>query len=215
MAWRPDTSLIDSKIVSRNLPEQFFAKVDTQVLLAWIAPHSQFAEPPDVRFKLPSTLQLDATITWLTKDKKHWIAALAAPKGQPSQQDVAIGIATGPWQSLSTLGFKWTKSGAQITKTSGVRMDATVVTDPQSSAALPMTTVSIRLPDTVLSSSIQLVTAFSKEPPTRQPLPLASFDALHAIRLTINGDVKNLREIRLDGRTLEWHTIRAAHFRPK
>lgn len=215
LAWRPDTSLVDSNLVARNLPEQFFSKSESQVLLAWISPKITYSEPPDIRFKLPMTNQLDATLTWLTKDKKHWIAALAAPKGQPSQQDLAVGIAEGPWQNLSTVSFQSNGKAIKVSKESGLHIQATVVPDPQSASGLPMTTLQLHLPETALGSSLQLASRFNKESIVRQPIPVASLDAQHSIRLSLSGDIRNLKEIRLEGRIYEWHTIRAAHFRPK
>ncbi len=218
LAWHADSSLIDAGIIARNLPEKFFDSIESPVLLAWIAQSESTGQPADepcVRFKLPSTNQVDAGLLWLSRDGKRWIGGLATKRGQPSQQDVAVGVATGPWTPKGSVSFSSNKKGLKVTSKMGADFAPIVVEDPTSQPGKPTTTISVRLPESVLKEAVSLTIQDKKGKSTAHPISLASLDNMHGTKFTIDGNYKDVKKIELQTRLFEWHTILAAHFRAK
>ena len=215
LAWRADSSLIETGIIIRNLPEKFFDNIDSPILLAWISPKGKLANDPSIRFKLPSTMQVDAGITWLTKDQKRWIGGFATKRGQPAQQDVAVGVGTGEWQTKGKVGYTSNRKGLKETSESGVGFAPIVVEDPSTQPGKPQTTISVRLPDSVLTDALSLTIVDRRGKRTVHPLLVASLDNLHGTKFTVDSSFKDIKTIELQTRAIEWHTILAAHFRAK
>ncbi len=214
LAWRADTSLLDTEVILRNLPEGLFATEQNVVLLAWVMPSETSVVPPSVRFKLPSTPQFDAAVTWLTKDQKRFICASPAPKGQPAQQDIAIGVADGPWKTFWQTIYR--KRGKVLTPvpTDNVPIQFEIVSGLDTSQENSTFAVTIKVPASLANFALRMVTKDKKgkEIDTdtgNRPNHIGELEYFY-----FKGDPKNLAHMELQTRAFQWKTLRAAHFKP-
>ncbi|MDR3692368.1 MAG: hypothetical protein P4L46_23495 [Fimbriimonas sp.] len=218
MAWKPDTSLIESNVIARNLPEHMFDKETGLVLVAWIHPVNKLQNQPNVRFKLPMTDQLDASVTWLTKDEKRWIGALVAPKGQPSQQDIAVGIADGPWKVIGTATYAKSKIGIRQVKKDGAltKLDITQRTPPvKTDFEKPSIAVTDPAAEGVQSNALRFVVLDHGGKELTASGFVKRLTPKVVTEYYFQGSLQDVARIELQSRPFEWRTVKAAHFRPK
>jgi len=108
-AWRPDGSAANLDTLIRNLGPSYVDAIEqatSPILIVWTRAPAIEPMPPTVRFKFPSTSQIGASFVTLARDKKSYISGGPFLDRQPTQQDVAIGIADGGWTAAGSLTFE-------------------------------------------------------------------------------------------------------------
>jgi len=217
MAWKPDTSLADPNMIQRNLDSQILPNDKNLFLIAWMNPPAKLKDLPEVRFKLPTTEQLDASFTFLARDETRWISGLAIPKGQPSQQDVAVGIAKGAWKVVGAINYRQSKTGIQPSNHKGIPLNPIVEErqGPKDVATdLPTTLVSDSAAEKYPNQAVRFVLldedGKSMTPTGAVPTPTGKPKLAYSFR----GKLRSVARIEFQVRPYEWTTVRAAHFRP-
>ena len=212
-AWRPDGSPIDSKPIVKNMPLGLVTQLETPLLIAWTKSVKSNPTPPTVRFKLPTTDQLDSTFTQLAKDQKSWLSGRETPKGQPSEQDAAVGVADGPWKVISWVSYDINNRKAHPTKQRGMAFNP-VVGGSAPGHAGPFITVDFP-PLTSLRNVAVRVVARDRQ---GKEIPFTGSNSVPENQGVTNyafqGDINDLARVELQTRPFEWHTIRVTHFHP-
>jgi len=217
-AWRPDGSLANSGVLLKNLPPGYFDKNETPVLVAWINPSApKMKDEPTFRFKLPTTGLLDSAITWLALDSVHWVGGCLTPVGQPSRQDVAVGVGTGPWDLASWVSYGAYTKSVQPLKHQGIEFKPKIEELPARIKQLAKTPF-ILVSDPALENlvgSVARFAVFDQKGKQMQSAGSVKDPAPNApVKFCFIGDIRDVGRVELWTRRMEWHTILAAHFKP-
>jgi hypothetical protein len=212
-AWRPDGSAANLDTLIRNLGPSYVDAIEqatSPILIVWTRAPAIEPMPPTVRFKFPSTSQIGASFVTLARDKKSYISGGPFLDRQPTQQDVAIGIADGGWTAAGSLTFEPHRNGIRQSGRNGVAFKVSFKSDRTNPTG--DTEMSIQPTDLLSDQDIRFVIRDGQdvEIPSHvvNRLPSSRDD----LRYRIEGNLKRIASVQLQSRPFEWHTILAAHF---
>ena len=216
-AWRPDGKEVKLTSIPKPSEPVWTAKTAYPYLLVCMNPAHGMGVFPNIRFKLPSIPITDAAFTMQSVSGKLWVSGYCAV-GQPIQQDIAIGISDGAWETVGWTEFK--KSGDEVkpTKHEGIpfgpqvsrsqRIAGTVVTP------VDQTTVKISTPSSLNMMDVRVIALDQKGNPMQSYGWVNKPAPERPDTYSFKGDFQAVGRIEIQARPFEWHTIPAAHFRP-
>jgi len=212
-AWRPDGSPVDLHSIPRPAKRLWTGRETDPIAVAFVAPSDDTGSEPSVKFKLPSTTDLDSSFAVPTVNGHIWISGLRMPPGQPSQQDIAVGLSTGSWQVASWIAFG--KAGKTVHAIAhGGKPTRLEVGGTSTSHAAPYVMVATPTPPLNSPAAYKVIVRDSNGTDL-------TFEGSNPIEgrpgwtnFLFQGDFSTVARVELVSRKLEWHTIRAAHFKP-
>ncbi len=212
-ACRPDGSPIELHTLPMATKPIWTGRETDPIAVALVAPPALPGGEPSVKFKLPATPDLDASFITATAGGKVWISGLRMPPGQPSQQDMAVGISTGNWKVYSWIALA--KAGKPVHAIAhGGQPTRIEVTGTRPSHAGPYTMVATPTPPLNSPAAYEIIVRDS----SGNNLTLVNTNPIEGrpgwTNFTFQGDFSTVSRVELASRPLAWHTIRAAHFKP-
>lgn len=208
--WRPNGAQVPYESLPRPETPLWSAGEQIPVLLA-VTNFKQAGNPgPTVRFKLPSTGEMISSFTSACYDKGIWVSGLK-PEAQPAQQDLAVGIADGPWTTIGWVSYKQNHPAVQVGQS--FKFDLHEI--PSKNGSSPVTTVAISGMQGPGESAVRVVVAANGG----ALMPLIGTQAVPGRPGVTNylfaGRLADVASVKLQTCPYEWHTIWAAHFTPK
>jgi len=209
-AWRPSGEAVPYDSLPRPTGPVWTAQDSDAVLVALLNPPRHFDGAPSIRFKLPATEELDSTFSLICSDHKIWMAGYKPTAIQPAEQDLAVGIANGPWKVQSWVEFRTTGYAVHAVKVHGAPVRLSVSGSGPTMAG-PYTYVKVP-PLRDMDNLAYRFVVKSRDGRTmeylqKMPGPGAS------TTFQFQGSVETVSQVILQIRTFEWHTLRVAHFR--
>jgi hypothetical protein len=211
-AWRPDGSAVDLRTLPRPVKPLWTGRETEPIALTLVLPAKPQVVDPTVRFKLPSTTDLDASFATRAVNGKIWYSEMRLPFGQPAQQDIAVGISAEPWQVSSWIAFA--KAGKTVHAIAhGGKPTRIEVTGANPGHAGPLTMVATPTPllNTPKAYRIIVRDTYGKNLLQLNSSPIEGREGW--TNFTFGGDFSTVSRVELVSRKLDWHTIRAAHFK--
>jgi len=211
-AWRPNGESIPYASLPKPTAAVWSAKDTDPVLIALINPSQRTGNGPSVRFKLPSTDELRSSFNVICSDRKIWMAGLKPSTGQPSEQDLAIGVADGPWKVVSWVEFRQSGHGVHALKVHGAPIRLSVNGNGPTMGG-PYTFVNVPSTNDHGNVDFRFVVK-ARDGGKMESEGLTPTQQKGATTYRFNGNVENVSQVILETRRFEWHTLRVAHFRP-
>jgi hypothetical protein len=217
VAWRPDgTAASFTSIPHLMAGSESIAATGDRAFIVAVNAGKIYSTMPSVRFKLPNTAVFDSGFIGISENKKIWLAGGLDLKNTPDVQDVAVGVADGPWQVDGWESFhKGVATGGR-----GTVFSPTIVTSPfpgaKASVSKPGgTTIAIRV-RAVPKLGDYAVKVVAKDKAGHDMTPAGTYKvglSLPSTYYYFTGDVSNLALVQLVVRPYEWTTVKAAHFK--
>lgn len=213
-AWRPSGETLPYTSLPRPTAPVWSARESEPVLVALMNPSRKLSNPPNIRFKLPATDELNSSFAVICNDRKIWMAGYKPTSHQPSMQDIAIGVANGSWKVLSWVEFRSSQRGVHAVKVHGAPLRLSVTGNFSGAAAKPLVFVNVP-PSSELSNATYKFVVKSRnglEMPYAGEFPTQGDKGGTTYRFV--GQASEVSQVVLKVRSYEWHTLRVAHFRP-
>ena len=212
--WRPNGEAVSYDAIPKPVSPVWQSGNGVPILVALTKTTEVTKLSPSVRFKLPATGLLNAQFFVPCRDKRIWMSGYTPPEVQPSMQDVAVGVASGPWRLTGWVEFA--KSGQKM---HAVKQHGTPVklklngSSPRHSAG-PFTLVDVPAQPVLDNVAVRFVVRdkSGREYPFTGSNPLA--DDRTVTNYGFEGDVLDVSRVECQIRPFEWTTIKVAHFKP-
>lgn len=129
-------------------------------------------------------------------------------------QDIAVGIADGPWKTVNWVEFTKAGNGLHAVKQHGVPVRLSVDGTSSKQTAHPTTWVKVPALRGFDNVAVRFVvrTLDSREMPFTGSYPAPNMSGVKVF--AFEGDVNTVSRVEVQTCPFEWHTLRVAHFKP-
>ena len=211
LAWRIDGTPLDLRSLPKPIAPTWSGKDSDPILVALTNLTGNPSLRPTVQFKLPATTIVESSFTTQCQQRRIWISGYYAGHDQPAEQDIAIGVASGPWTVVGWVDYKKSGSGVAPTKQGGLSFKPEVA---GKSTTGPFTMVDLPTPRNSGSTITRIVVRnhIGGELSFAGSNPVSGREGV--TNYLFNGDVQSVARVELQVRPIQWHTIKVAHFKP-